>query len=265
VRRRPRRVGARGGTSGHARPCRGAAMPRSQSRLCWGSSSSNAREGGTAHRGSGGPGPWSARARGSARSWQRCSRSRAHAWGARAPYDGPDEAQAGPPRAGAHPFRERAVPVLPRRLEPLQRPAGVLDAGGAMPRRGTPHAARLLGPAGRGPQAAALQPRTPLTGVDSGLGAVGRTLPLAGGDPPPLEAGACEPVRERAPVHARRGHGHRRPLALPPPGSAGRHVGCEGAESRRREEAGPRGRWGRRGAETRGLQGAHSPLTQWRR
>ena len=105
-RRRPRRVGSRGGTAGNAMPWRGAASTRAPSWLGSWSSSDNAREGGRANTGSGCHIPCSARARVATLAVPRGSRRRAHAGGARSPR----------PRA-----RRRRLPVRPVRALP---PAG---------------------------------------------------------------------------------------------------------------------------------------------
>jgi hypothetical protein len=63
-----------------------------------------------------------------------------------------------------------------------------------MPRIRPPHPDGLLGPEGRRQQPETGESLAPLTVVDVGLGALGGTLHLAGGDQQPLEACACEQV-----------------------------------------------------------------------
>ena len=262
-RRRPRRRGASGGPAGPAIPCRGAAMTRAQPRICSWSSSSNARDGWQAHRGSGCHVPCSARAIVSARALQRGSRRVAHAWGARAP---------------GTMARTRRRPGRPVRSLP---PAGRVTClcSSACARRCTcrPASARRVargrcdarhtrgGAAGRqaGQPPAAREPREPLTGVDGGLGARGGALPLAGIAPQPLAAGALQQGVERQPVHARRCPGPRRPLARPHPGSHGGPGGRAGPAAAAVGGARPRARSGPRG--TRPRSGAPRPLTRWPR
>ena len=110
-------------------------------------------------------------------------------------------------------------------------PPGVFAQGGAMPLRRPPHADRLLGSDGRRPQPEAVEPLDPLAVVDVGLGAVGGALHLAGVDQPHPDPCAFAHIGERDPVHPGRCQGHRRPLALPQPGSHGVQVGRAGPEA----------------------------------
>jgi hypothetical protein len=250
-RRRTRRGGSSGGTSGHAMPVRGASSPRSPSRIGSWSESYNARDGGKANRGAGCHVPCSARA-----GLRTRLAALVAAWGPRlggafAPPHGPAHTHAGQAREVADHGGELPGPRRQRLRAPLQMPSGVCEPRGAMPLRGPPHAAGRLGPAGRRAPPETVEALAPLAVVHVGGGAVGGALPLAGIAPQPLEAGVLQPVVERAPVHARGFPGHRRSLARPPPGRAGVQVGRDGPEAadvRGQEGGGARGRRGRAGA-----------------
>src|SRR4029453_847540 len=87
-------------------------------------------------------------------------------------HDGRANAHAGQACDSADHFWELHVHLLPRLLDPLHVPSGILDEAGPMPLRGAPDKDGLRGPAGRRPQAEAVQPRDPLAVVHVGLGPV---------------------------------------------------------------------------------------------